>query len=490
MKEKIIRGIKICIFAAGFLFLLSIVTRILVLKQTYKNRNTPETEIWDSFYAQEKNSIDILFMGSSHMYNGIDPVVFYEETGLRGLNVSSSSANMFQLYYYLLESLKYQSPKYVVLDMYSFHYTEDIDDAYLAKTFDYMTWTSGIRLRGLLDWANKSEGRSITNRILPIIQFHGRWKELDKIDFENYASFRNGFIESWQNEIIAHTAYDSSKISDDVLWEEHEYFKKFVSLCKLKGIEIILILIPFVSSEESYALQIRQAVESYNMPFFDFNETNLYKESGIDDSKDFRNSGHINARGAEKLTRTLAKKAISNELIQPAASRGKYPKWDNRVLQWKKSRKASILNQETDLREYLLLVNDVNYFTFFSRTGSDSIQRLDNEVALLLSTYGVNHEALFDQNQGYICIFDKDNGITEWHSSTGFEGQGTINRTPWKISYHPEKSLSNRNEIIIDNKAFATDNEALAFVVFDKNTAQVIDTAYFRYNKGTGDWYR
>jgi len=37
-----------------------------------------------NFYKQEKNSIDILFLGSSHAYSSFNPYLIKEKTGLNG----------------------------------------------------------------------------------------------------------------------------------------------------------------------------------------------------------------------------------------------------------------------------------------------------------------------------------------------------------------------------------------------------------------------
>ncbi|WP_256097178.1 hypothetical protein [Brachyspira hampsonii] len=68
-----IKAIKIISFVFIFCVLLYSVNKVLRLKD-YNGFNQ-----YYMFYKQPKNSIDILFIGSSHVHCGINPAILYNE---------------------------------------------------------------------------------------------------------------------------------------------------------------------------------------------------------------------------------------------------------------------------------------------------------------------------------------------------------------------------------------------------------------------------
>jgi len=86
VKNKVIikRMIKILCLLMAFVGIFVVATKVLQEKWYFSlHINSPETENWQAFYDEPKDSLDVIFLGSSHVYNGINPVVFYEETGLK-----------------------------------------------------------------------------------------------------------------------------------------------------------------------------------------------------------------------------------------------------------------------------------------------------------------------------------------------------------------------------------------------------------------------
>ncbi|MBQ3790985.1 MAG: hypothetical protein II800_08630, partial [Lachnospiraceae bacterium] len=73
---------------------------------------------------------DVLFLGSSHVINGIDPVLLYEEEGIASLNLGGHGSILPASYYELLLALSYASPRLVVVDGYmmdrDYHYLDEM----------------------------------------------------------------------------------------------------------------------------------------------------------------------------------------------------------------------------------------------------------------------------------------------------------------------------------------------------------------------------
>ena len=141
---------------------LFVLQNILRHKCIYKLDETPETEMWQEFYDLEKNSLDVVFLGNSHVYNGINPAVLYKETGLKGFD-------MFVSYHLFKEMLKTQSPSVVVLDTYALHLDltdkeESLRSTYYKMAFDDMRLSSN-KIEAVREWQKEKDDIDFIERL-------------------------------------------------------------------------------------------------------------------------------------------------------------------------------------------------------------------------------------------------------------------------------------------------------------------------------------
>ena len=73
-----------------------------------------------------ENKVDILCIGSSHLYCGIDPIQLYKEKGYAAFDLAGGSMAPWQSYYYMLEACKTQTPKLIIIDTYMIGKVQDM----------------------------------------------------------------------------------------------------------------------------------------------------------------------------------------------------------------------------------------------------------------------------------------------------------------------------------------------------------------------------
>ena len=73
---------------------------------------------FDGVYAQEENTVDMVFIGSSHSYCTFDPENFDKELGTLSWQLGTPLQHYDTSLYTLKEVYKTQSPKVVVLEFY------------------------------------------------------------------------------------------------------------------------------------------------------------------------------------------------------------------------------------------------------------------------------------------------------------------------------------------------------------------------------------
>ena len=104
--KKIVRVIA---FAIVFILLFETANNILVVKSTNRYYMLSQE-------LKEQKSYDVQVFGSCHAYSSLNPIVLEEEYGISAYNMSNPSEIMPATYLRVLEQLKKNKPKVVVVD--------------------------------------------------------------------------------------------------------------------------------------------------------------------------------------------------------------------------------------------------------------------------------------------------------------------------------------------------------------------------------------
>ena len=112
LRKNVVKMIAACLL---FMLFFQFLTAIFMPKWTSYHSDQMQTRI-QAFYQQEKNSHDVIYLGSSYAYCGISPLTIWEEQGITGYVFAGTGQKAWMSAYYLEEALKYQAPKVVVFE--------------------------------------------------------------------------------------------------------------------------------------------------------------------------------------------------------------------------------------------------------------------------------------------------------------------------------------------------------------------------------------
>ena len=70
-----------------------------------------------NFYAQRENTVDVLLIGNSHSGTNVDTATLWREQGIASYNLWGGVQPLWNSYHFLVEALKYQTPKLVILEI-------------------------------------------------------------------------------------------------------------------------------------------------------------------------------------------------------------------------------------------------------------------------------------------------------------------------------------------------------------------------------------
>lgn len=480
------RVIKLIAFFAVLAVLWAGASKVLEEKFYFSIKiNSPETETWKEFYALEKNSLDVLFLGSSHVYNGINPVVFYEETGMRGFDLSSSNQDVYMSYVYLQEALKYQKPEYVVLDAAMFNRGVFASQKYYEMSFDSMKF-SKLKLDCLKEWKELDPEQRIADRLVPLLAYHSRWEELRSWDFsdKNLTTAINGYIPSHTVMPVNRSEYDEN----DPLWDipvlTRSYFEKLSNLCFENDIELILIIIPDSTARFGKTEPVKMLAWDYDLTCLDYNEYERYEALGLDYSTDFKDQYHLNTYGADKFTKVLGQDLqMYGGMYGKGDKERSDPKWQKLIKEWEPVRLRQYLPRITDMHEYLDVIAGTDY-TIFVAVADEGMCSLDDDLRTKLRNLGFDADFENGKYMSFYGVNDRSSVVFELENHV-LEKEGKLkNGKYWKVY---SASFANGDAegkvcqavIEIGGVDYSRNGRGMNFVIYNEERDEVVDTVSF-----------
>ena len=292
-------------------------------------------------YYVEAGDNDVIFVGDCEIYESFVPALLWEEYGITSYLRGSAQQLVWQSYYLLEETFKYETPKAVVFNVLALKYGEPQNEAYNRMTLDGMRW-SASKIGAVK--ASMTEEESFVEYLFPLLRFHSRISELSRDDmryiFERPTVSSKGYL--MQTGIVPmEDTEEGRNLLDYTLPESAmEYLDKMRELCEENGSELILVKSPTNYWAywwyDEWEEQIKSYAERYDLVYY--NLIPLCEEIGIDWSTDTYDAGaHLNVYGAEKTTRYFGKLLAENHgLADTREDAERAAAWGEVVEEYKK----------------------------------------------------------------------------------------------------------------------------------------------------------
>ena len=292
-------------FIKIFTFFLIVVGIMLYLNKVffYYDKSEWSTDHRIKQYQElPEDSLDILFLGSSNVMSGINPLQLWKETGIQSYAYCSRYQTFPFTYGYLQDALKTQSPEYVVIDAYSIFADKTIKglvntDFHLGINMDNLSAKAKTEL--LINHISKSEWLAY---YFPLFKNHNYFKSWPVQDDKTEAIFMGYcYVDGCEMFDVP----QSSEIVGTLDPVDELYMKKIIDLCEEKGTKLFVIKTPIVYSVEQHQSlnALKQMCESHGALFYDMSLD--VNEWGFSYAEDLVDYFHNNLTGAEKVTRRL-----------------------------------------------------------------------------------------------------------------------------------------------------------------------------------------
>ena len=323
------RLVRAVVFLALALFL--IISSNNVLRQV---KYRLQKGAFPSFYAQEKNSIDIVTIGSSADYRYIDTPMLYELFGYTSYNLATAQQPTSVTRFIMNEAEKSQSPSLFVVEAREFvHLHESKQETAVYCVSDSMDLSLNKWLmlcRGYASWEDRLNG------FFDITKYHGFWQDMKGKTLPYWNNRVKDEKLSWKNvtkvKVINKPSLAPEPDPLPLIESNEKALIELLEDCREKNREVLFILTPCEYSSDLFprrAETLRTIVESYGYKLYDMiRDENL----DLDYSRDFYNRSHTNMWGAEKVTRALGEYIKREYNIDTQHSDAVKAAWDEAAL--------------------------------------------------------------------------------------------------------------------------------------------------------------
>lgn len=416
-------------------------------------------------YATEDELIDLVFMGSSHCYCGINPSVLWDNYGISAFDMAVSGQDKKSTYYTLKELLKTQSPKVVCVDMWGLtSERHGVESNVYRNMLSIKTSSNSIDL--VQSYIEEEEQMDYILR-WPIV--HTRYRELTEYDFvQNEVSvYGRGFFTNYNTTVVG-KINSNKKVSTPISDVNKKWIDDLEQLSKDENFTLVMFLAPTELSEENQ--KIINGTEDYlkekGIDYINFND--LIEETQIDYNTDFTDTTHLNTRGANKLTAYFGEYLVDNYSFEDHRGDDAYYLWDQCSKYMNHKAYHEKIKQTTDPEMYFATLaegEDITVIISLDGTYQDSsldLRSFTDILGIPETEYYLGGKWIYENGE---IIYYMNSGVVEEYT--------------YDLSENDTLRLWNEAEALsrvgINGEAMNSAYSGLSVVVYDKYTKELVD---------------
>lgn len=517
------RYIKCALLIGIVMILFFYIQKLMIPKWNYPEFADNISYTLDTFYAQEKNVDDVIFLGTSHTTYAVSPMYIYQKMGITSYNLGTSLQSIEGTYYLLKDAFRSQKPKVVVLDVSSLFFKTEKNDIAWRYIIDSMPF-SKIKFEMMKNYAEldskddslKRYIESFLSVLFPIIKYHDRWNELtwndfkdpgEKDDYFSYGYFLNsesnssGISVEYMNSIAENLSEDnegwkteyvdgekSYSVMEDSLYDPKipkynaNWCAKIKKLCEDNNAELLLVKYPVIYLPNNYESAWTQIRSDYMKQFAKNNEyiflDLLYDvDLGIDISADYTDGGsHLNYNGTKKVSEYLTEYLVQHYPLQSKVNTA----FESNLKQYNELTEIAEIQLEKDFIAYLKRIYSSKSDYIICMAAKDDMSNGLCEADIkALEEIGIMHdEHTFGFRNSFLTVIDGDTMVYEAASNRKLKYSTKIGEIDIEMVSSGWNTLAQAS-IKINGIEYAANTGGLNIVIVEKMTGLVIDSVGF-----------
>ncbi len=261
----------------------------------------------DYFYEEPKDSLDVLYIGSSSVYMDFNPLVAYKEYGFKTGLLSYGLQPFIMTKYLIEDSRNFQNPKLYVIDLsMAVRLLYLFNDGNIRNGIDSI---KSLKVKNqLIDDINNYRHLEKENYLFSYGYYHNKWKDLFKgtANRENDELYK-GFLLNEDSFIVSpKEKVDWNNDVKKIFPEIENNINNLINYLKSQNIDNVLFVISPRIFDDNYMLPlnyVENIIENNGYEFINFNNSDIID---IDFNKDLKDSSHLNIYGATKFSLKLS----------------------------------------------------------------------------------------------------------------------------------------------------------------------------------------
>lgn len=437
-------------------------------------RKMDESDTWKIYYEQNKNSIDVIVVGSSHTFGSINPAILYDKYGIASFVLGAPGLSIKGSYYSCVEALKTQSPKIIIVDITGYDKDEEID-----SELEYTPlWIEGMSFsKNKYDMSKEIAGSNWLPLVLEYPVIHTRYDgDLDKRDFlpyrgDEYHKYYKGNRIFWNTTTeFLESDYpyieDIGEISDITL----EYLDKLIDLANEEETDIIFYVSPYF--QEDWNQRGINAIGKYvgekGATFLNLNS--MRKRIGLDMEQDMADKEHVNHLGQEKTSAYLGAYIRDNYEIPDRRGNMEYESWALCAEDYHSVYNAYMLAHGCeDIGLYIHELITGDYTILIYAQGEEAVTGLKKKN--ILEPFSVE----WSDDQEKLLILKKGNDFIDLKNNKYFDfGQHVV-------------SIGDSG-LLYDHIGIGFIQDSVSFAVFDNLQQSIVEYRCYCYDRTADKW--
>lgn len=480
-KKQILKSI---IFIAIFAGLYYLANMIFISKWTDANKETYTT---NEFYKLEKNSVQVLGLGSSQVVQGVSPMEMYVNSGVSAYNIAMGSEPVLVSYFWLQESLRTQDIKVVYFDTSMLF--EPTVEANYRKGLDTMKM-SLVKLKAIKRHCIDSKSDktdSYDSYIIPFMKYHSRWDSIEEkdyyLDFDDPDLYRGYTVSNTvkrmnQDEILISEKDEIEEVEPVEI--ELDYFNELISLCKEKNIALVLIKTPKFNWNLAKHNFVQEIADRENLPFLDFNMDEYASAINFDATTDMTDQEHLNFAGATKLSDYLGEYFAKNYDLIDFRDNSKSSKAE--MDEYTQKAGEASLQVDYKFSSYIKLLENQDFDVIFTLT-SDNTRTWTDKQRSVFKSYGIEIEP----GKNYVCYYSRGEVVKVLSSDEPIKYEDELSDGTKVSCFSDITTNYTKPKIKIGGVEYAFPCRGLNMLTYDTKTSKVVESVSFTMDERDDD---
>ncbi len=423
------------------------------------------------FYEEKENTLDVIFIGSSQMYADMAPAVLFHEYGITSYDFCANEQPMWISYYYIKEALKHQTPKVIVLDVFTV-YGEDYEEEGVTHiNLDDLPMSLN-KIAAIRDSVPAGMRYSF---YFPLAKYHNTWTDFFEGKAELSFYHENDPYKGYSPFVFA-ADYEESAKPEVVNQRESEpiperagtWLRKIIDLCKEEGVPLVLIKTPNGNAERQKLYNsVSELAKETGTPFLNMNVL-------------LDGQAHVNVLQAEKISMLMGEYLVSHYEFEDKRKDPAYAEWvqDARLF-YRQKAKCQLISART-FEEYAALLSDEDYIVCISAKNSKGQPFLGEDVNLLNDCLNLQCELDENAKGTYCAVIDGGTVVYETTAENQKAPEGsdefTLETSGLNIWVASPGALPDRSAyIMVNGTDFSMDGDGLNIAVYDKVLGELFE---------------